>query len=230
LILPDHKGYNTSASEFPGISRSYDAKMQSHRYRNIFTIGHSVHELEVFVDLLTRHGVTALADVRSRPFSRLHHFNGDELGAVLGTRGIKYVPLCRELGARRDEPEAYIDGQAVYERVAQLPNFQEGLARIVRGSQDYTVALMCAEKEPLDCHRTILVCRHLRPYDVRIQHILANGEIEDHAATEKRMMEMVGIVPNLFQMDATEADLIEQAYEVRGRQIAYTATGEGIPA
>jgi uncharacterized protein (DUF488 family) len=230
LILSDREGYNASASGFPGFSRSSDAKMESHRHRNIFTIGHSVHELEVFIDLLARHGVTALADVRSRPFSRLHHFNGDELAAVLGTRGIKYVPLCRELGARRNGPEAYIDGQAVYERVAQLPNFQEGIGRLVRGSEDYTIALMCAEKEPLDCHRTILICRHLRPYDFRIQHILADGEIEDHVATEKRMMELVGIAPTLFQMNATEADLIEQAYEVRGRQIAYTATGEGIPA
>jgi len=140
------------------------------------------------------------------------------------------VPLCRELGARRDEPECYVDGQAVYERVAQLPKFQEGIGRLVRGSEEHTVALMCAEKEPLDCHRTVLVCRHLRPYNFRIEHILSSGELENHAATEKRMMEMVGIEPLLFQMDATEGELIEQAYEIRGKQIAYTATGEGIPA
>jgi uncharacterized protein (DUF488 family) len=197
--------------------------------RNIFTIGHSTHELETFISLLTRHGVTAVADVRSQPFSRIPYYNRDVLAAALKARGIKYVPLGRELGARRDETECYIDGQAVYEQVALLPLFREGIDRLMKGVAEYTIALMCAEKEPLDCHRTVLVCRHLRLHGLHIQHILADGSLEEHRQTEKRMMRMVGISPELFRQDLGEADLIQQAYEVRGKQIAYRIGIEGTP-
>jgi uncharacterized protein (DUF488 family) len=202
--------------------------MERQRDRNIFTIGHSVHELEDFIGLLARHQISALADVRSQPFSRIEHFNGPVIAAVLKARGIKYVPLGRELGARRDEQECYVDGQAVYERIAQLPKFQEGIDRLIRGASEHRIALMCAEKEPLDCHRTVLVCRNLRPHGLQIQHILANGELENHADSEKRMMKMMGIGPDLFQLDVAESELIEQAYEARGRQIAYTVVPEAV--
>ena len=197
--------------------------------RNIFTIGHSTHEIEAFLALLTRHGVTAVGDVRSQPFSRIPHFNRDALAAALRRHGIKYVPLGRELGARRDEPECYVNGQAVYERVAMLPLFREGIDRLIKGADQYNIALMCAEKEPLDCHRTVLVCRHLRPHGFHIRHILADGGLEEHADAEKRLMRLMGITADLFRPDVTEADLIEQAYEARGKQIAYRAGVEGAP-
>ena len=105
---------------------------------------------------------------------------------------MKQYTQYRELGARRDEQECYVDGQAVYERVALLPLFKEGIDRVIRGSKAYAIALMCAEKEPLDCHRTVLICRHVRSH-VRIKHILADGALEEHAQTEKRLLEMMEI-------------------------------------
>jgi uncharacterized protein (DUF488 family) len=194
----------------------------------IFTIGHSTHELEAFVSLLRQHGVEVIADVRSQPFSRLPEYNRDVLDAALRREGFRYVPLNRELGARRDERDCYVDGQAVYERVARLPLFQDGLERLVRGAQQHRIAIMCAEKEPLDCHRTILVARHLRSHGLRIQHILADGSIEEHTDTERRLVRRMDVAPNLFEPELTEADLIEQAYDARGRQIAYRADAEGI--
>jgi len=195
--------------------------------RNIFTIGHSTHKLEAFIGLLKQHGVTAIADVRSQPFSRLPEYNHDALSAVLKREGIQYVLLGRELGARRDEPECYVDGQAVYERVAQLPLFHEGIERLINGAKRFTIALMCAEKEPLNCHRTVLVCRHLRPHGLHIQHILADGTLEKHADAEKQLMKMMRIAPDLFQQDVKEEDLIERAYKERGKQIAYRMNTEG---
>lgn len=189
--------------------------------RQIFTIGHSTHELEQFISLLTRHGVTAVADVRSQPFSRISHFNRDELAAAVKARGIKYISFGAELGARRDEAECYVAGQAEYERIALLPRFREGIDRLVKGANEYMIALMCAEKEPLECHRTVLVCRHLRKRGLRIGHILADGSVEEHEQTERRMMEMMDIRPSIFRPDATEDDLIEQAYEALGKEIAY---------
>lgn len=195
--------------------------------QDIFTIGYSTHRWETFLGLLKRHGVTAIGDVRSQPFSRLPEYNRDVLAAAVKGEGIQYVPLGRELGARRDEPECYIDGQAVYERVAQLPLFREGIVRLLKGAERFRIALMCAEREPLDCHRTVLVCRHLRPHGLHIRHILADGTVEEHADAEKRLMKMMGIAPDLFQKDVKQEDLIELAYEERGKQIAYRTNSQG---
>lgn len=189
--------------------------------RTIFTIGHSTHGWEAFLQLLKSHGITAVADVRSQPFSRLPEYNLGALAATLRREGIQYVPLGRELGARREEPECYVEGQAVYERIAELPSFRQGIRRVLNGMERSTIALMCAEKEPLDCHRAVLVCRHLRPCGLPIQHILADGTLEEHADTERRLMKLVGVARDLFQQDAGEADLLERAYQTRGRQIAY---------
>jgi len=79
---------------------------------------------------------------------------------------------------------------------------------------------MCAEQEPLDCHRCVLVCRHLKPFGFPMRHILGSGDTEEHADTENRMLHRAGIF-RLFNPDTQEAGLLEQAYEARGRQIAY---------
>jgi uncharacterized protein (DUF488 family) len=194
----------------------------------VFTVGHSTHDLDHFVKLLTLNGVTALADVRSDPFSRIQHFNRDVLPAVLKRKGIKYVPLGRELGARRDEEGCYVNGHAVYERVAMLPLFREGIDRVVAGARDHVIALMCSEKEPLDCHRTILVCRHLRPYGLQIGHILADGRLESNQEFERRLMTLMGLSPSQGELFAGEQQLIEQAYDARGRDIAYRAVAQGV--
>src|SRR5258708_6296618 len=124
--------------------------------RTLFTIGHTVHSIPAFVGLLKAHGVNAVADVRSRPYSRrLEQFNRESLAAELDAADIRYVFMGEELGARRDEPECYENDQAVYEKIAVLPRFQEGLVRVRRGAAQYHLALMCAEKEPLDCHRAV---------------------------------------------------------------------------
>ncbi|MCC5829187.1 MAG: DUF488 domain-containing protein [Phycisphaeraceae bacterium] len=181
----------------------------------------------MFLGLLKQHKVTAIVDVRSQPFSRLPEYNRDALAAGLKRVGIEYVPLGRELGARRDEPECYVDGRADYERIAQLSRFREGIERLLKGVERFAIALMCAEKEPLDCHRTVLVCRRLRPYGLHIRHILADGTLEEHADAEKRLVKMMDIAPDLFQPDVTEADLIERAYEERGKQIAFRMDAVG---
>jgi len=196
--------------------------------RVIYTIGHSTHELEPFIGLLKRHEVTAVADVRSQPLSRLPHFNREQLSAALKAQGIEYVFLGRELGARREERDCYEGGQALYERIASLPAFREGLARLERGADEHIIAIMCAEKEPLDCHRTILVCRHLRGNSLRIRHILADGTLEAHEHTEERLVKLTGVEASLFEPNVTRQELIERAYDARGHEIAYRADSQEI--
>jgi uncharacterized protein (DUF488 family) len=195
--------------------------------RTIFTIGHSNHTLEEFLPLLRLHAVNAIADVRSQPYSRrMEHFAKDFLAPALAEAGIEYVFLGRELGARRDERACYVGPQAVYERIAELPAFRDGLARLERGAAQRRIALLCAEREPLDCHRTILVCRHLRGRGLHIAHILADGTREEHTQTEERLLRLMDVAPSLFEQQLTRADLIERAYELRGREIAYRSDRE----
>lgn len=196
---------------------------------HVFTIGYATHTLEEFVSILKRHGVTAVADVRSQPYSRVLEFGREALTAALKARGIEYVFLGRELGARRDEKNCYVNGQAVYERVAELPVFQEGLTRLARDAAKYNIAVMCAEKDPIDCHRTVLICRHLRKLGFSIQHILADGSLEEHERTEKRLVEQMGLMATLFDHSLPFAERVERAYEGRGTEIAYRQDPEGEP-
>ena len=195
----------------------------------LWTIGHTTHTVEAFVALLKQHCVTAVADVRSQPYSRrLEQFNREPLAAELKAAGIAYLFLGEELGARRTEIECYVGDRADYVRIATLPKFRAGLERLRQGAARHQITLMCAEKEPLDCHRTVLVCRHLRD-EFRIRHILAEGTVEEHTQTEKRLMREMDIARTLFEPDLTDNQLIQQAYDKRGVQIAYRTSEEGVP-
>ena len=187
----------------------------------LFTIGHSDHEMPEFAALLARHGVNAIADVRSQPYSRFHgQFNREILAESLGRAGVEYVFLGRELGARRVERECYRDRQARHDLIGQLPAFRDGLERLRRGIASHRIALLCAEKDPLTCHRTILVCRQLRREPIDIRHILDDGSLETTDEAETRLIELVGLPPAHLFCDRSE--LIEQAYDRQAERIAYT--------
>lgn len=193
-------------------------------HQTLYTIGHSNHPFERFVELLRGHGIEVVADVRSVPASARHPQYGREaLKTALAERGIQYLFLGKELGARRTEPEAYEGEVATYERIAQLPAFRYGLERVKESALSHRVALMCAEKEPLDCHRTLLVCRHLRDAIAGgIHHILSSGSIESHQAVEQRLaadMGMNAAQPDMFAGETQSA--LEDAYRRRGLAIAY---------
>jgi uncharacterized protein (DUF488 family) len=157
----------------------------------IFTVGHSNHSTEKFLTLLTQHGVTAVADVRSFPFSRhFPHFNQSPLKNLLGSEGISYVFLGEQLGARPKDPECYFEGKARYELIAETESFSMGLERIYKGAKHHQIALMCAEQDPITCHRAILVCKHLRSAGLDVQHILKTGTLEPHAHLEQRLLKL----------------------------------------
>lgn len=193
----------------------------------LFTIGHSNRTIEEFVALLIENEITALADVRSHPYSRHNpQFNREELKKTLSMNCIQYAFLGAELGARRNEPECYDGGKARYDLIARSAMFESGMERIRRGVNSYRVAIMCAERDPLTCHRMILVCRHVKSGE-HIRHILGCNEIEDHADAERRLLKLVGLAPNdLFQ---SLDELIDHAYDVQADKIAYCVAGESIP-
>ncbi len=185
----------------------------------VFTVGHSNLELPAFLELLAKHQIEAVADVRSSPFSKyVPQFNRDVLEIALCKANVRYVSMGKELGARRAERECYIDSKARYDLIAKAPLFQEGLERVRKGAEKYRLAMMCAEKDPLTCHRTILVCRHLKSA-LNVRHILEDGSVESAEHAEDRLLELLGLpAGDLFQ---SKADFIEQAYDRQGEKIAY---------
>ena len=186
----------------------------------VFTIGHSTHPLERFISLLRQHGITALCDVRSKPYSRLNpQFNREELRQSLGECGVTYVFLGKELGARSEDPACYENGRVQYERLADTDLFRQGLDRVQKGMKDYRIALMCAEKEPLECHRTILVARHLVALGLVVQHIHADGRLEDHAAAVTRLKRMLRLPED--DMFRSSEDVLVDAYHRQEERIAY---------
>ncbi len=188
----------------------------------VFTIGHSRHAPDVLIELLQRHGITAVCDVRSKPFSRMNpQFNRDELQATLWENGIAYRFMGKELGGRSDDPACYVDGRVSYRRIAATPSFQSGLKRVIGGMKDFQIALMCAEKEPLDCHRTILVSRRLVEQGTPVEHIHADGSLESHDAAVRRLFELLDMSEDHLFLSREE--LVNDAYEFQEKRIAYEA-------
>jgi uncharacterized protein (DUF488 family) len=186
----------------------------------IFTIGHSTHPLEAFVALLKQHDVTALADVRSAPYSRFNpQFNKDALAQDLKAQGITYVFLGRELGARSEDRSCYENGRVQYGRLAQTELFKQGLERVMQSAGEHRIALMCAEKEPLECHRTLLVAHALDDQGVEVAHILGDGRLESHRGAMERLLAVTGLpLDDLFH---SREDLIAQARARQEAKIAY---------
>jgi len=191
----------------------------------LFTIGHSVHQVEYFMEMLRGHGITALCDVRSSPYSRfVPRFNRESIKAEAVMHGIAYLSLGAELGPRSSDPTCYEDGKVQYRRLAAREIFRQGLGRLRKTLEAQRVALMCAEKDPLICHRMILICRNLAGDDIVIRHILEDGSLEDNRDAEKRLMKLWKIDPtDLF---SPEADRIQRTYDLQAEKIAYTLAGK----
>lgn len=186
----------------------------------LFTIGHSDHSTDRFIEILEQNGVSAVCDVRSSPYSKyVPQFNREVLKNDLKRHGLVYVHLGDQLGPRSDHLSDYEDGKVQYDRLARRESFQNGLDRVKKGLERYCIALMCSEKDPIECHRMILVCRHLRRNPFEIRHILADGRSEANAETEKRLMRSLKI-QQLTLFDDPD-NLIEQAYDRQGQRIAY---------
>lgn len=186
---------------------------------HVYTIGHSNLDLRQFDNLLHLHRVSAVADVRSSPFSRFKHFNRESLRAHLSRVGVRYVFMGAELGARSSDPSCYQDGKVSYERLATTPLFQIGITRLMDGAGTFKLAVMCSEAEPLRCHRTILISRVLIDRGLSVSHIHSDGRLEPHSLAMQRLLKM---------FDEPQADLfgaederIRRAVSMQESRIAY---------
>lgn len=186
----------------------------------VFTIGASTMPIERLLELLGEHAVTAVADVRSIPASRFTpQFNKKPLRDSLRAHGVRYVFLGDELGARSPRDECYVDDVVQYERLAQTPEFEAGIGRVLDGASRERIALLCTEQDPLDCHRAILVSRVLAERDTEIHHIHASGRLEPHDDAMLRLRRKFHLdQPSLLD---DEADQLSEALRRQEQQIAY---------
>lgn len=201
-------------------SRVKLAEEGAHLTTEVLTIGHSTHTWDRFVALLHGAGITAIADVRSSPYSRhAPQFSRDSLVANLRDVGIAYVFLGKELGGRPASRTLFCGGVADYERMAATTEFAAGLDRVIEGGNRYRIALMCAERDPLDCHRCLLIGRRLRERGLEVGHILADGTIQPHQAIETRLLAVTRVSGD--DMFAPPAERLSHAYRARSRKVAF---------
>jgi uncharacterized protein (DUF488 family) len=185
---------------------------------DLLTIGHSNLSADRFMTLLRGARVTAVADVRSIPFSRwCPWFSAKALAQRLAGEGIAYIALGEQLGGRPRDPKLYRNGVANYDAMAARAEFVAGLERVVDEIERHRLCLLCAEREPLDCHRCLLVGRVLAERGLTLGHIRADGTIEPHAATEDRLLALAGDDADLFR---ERAERLAHAYRRRAQAVA----------
>ncbi len=149
----------------------------------IYTLGHSNHSPDFFLELLKRHDVEVVVDVRSSPYARYAvHFNKEPLQTHLRSHGLKYLFLGDVLGGRPDGEEFYdAEGRVLYDRLAESPAFLGGINRLVRGAAISRIALVCGEEDPAECHRRLLLGRVLSERGVAVFHIRGDGRLQSES-------------------------------------------------
>lgn len=148
----------------------------------IYTVGHSNHQPEAFVALLRKHGIEIVVDVRSSPYSRyVPQANRDTLARTLETAGIAYHWLGSQLGGKPDG----IVGD--YEQLRAHPAFQQGLSALLSLAEQSCTAIMCAEGDHRQCHRTKLITPALLDRDVGVLHIQTDGTLVDESQAPRQL-------------------------------------------
>lgn len=155
----------------------------------LLTVGHSTHDPQQFCDLLAAHGVQALCDVRSRPYSAYSpQFNADRMPKLLLSRQIRYVPMGDQLEGQPADETLWRDGRPAFALMAASEPVKIGITRIQAGlSRPMTLALMCSEEDPAICHRHRLLWPLVKAEGIELDHIRGDGRLEDPVTTSGRV-------------------------------------------
>ena len=190
---------------------------------NLYTIGYSGFSLEEFIETLKQKSIAAIIDVRSSPYSsRFEQYNITNIKDILNNNSIFYLFLGDELGARPKQRSLYTNHVADFTKMAKSTAFIDGCRRSREGLIKFSICLMCAEKDPATCHRTILVAnafRNIYP-EISIFHIHSASAIEPQEKLDRRIMAMHNLEQEHFFKNFE--DRLKEAYSLREKAIAYS--------
>lgn len=193
----------------------------------LYTIGHSQHELEYFVKMLNEYDINYLLDVRSIPYSQFAaNYNREHIKAVLNNVGIKYIYMGSYFGARPDDEDLFTkEGYLDFEKARKCDRFKAGVENVIKGIREgNSISLMCTEKDPIECHRAIMVARTFYELEVEVQHILGDGSLQSHDVLEQRLLELYFSNRHqitLFQDSKTDDECLREAYRCHNAKIGY---------
>jgi uncharacterized protein (DUF488 family) len=194
----------------------------------VYTIGHSTHQLDYFLELIKEYGVNCVVDVRSVPASAYNpQYNQEPLKIFLINHNITYLHFAEEFGARQIDPDLLDDeGKLDFDKVRKSFLFKKGLERIWLGvEKGFTIAIMCSEGEPLDCHRFSMVSFGLEKDGFEVMHILKDKSTKSNAELEKDLLkkyEKKLPQKSLFEPDITVEDQLKAAYRLKNKEIGYS--------
>lgn len=186
----------------------------------IYTIGYSSYGIDEFVSTLLKMSIEVLVDVRTNPFSKYRpEFDKEKLKNILNKNCIKYLYLGKELGGRPEGREYYKNGKVSFELLSESPIFMKGLRRLSEGANVYTIVLMCAEKDPLNCHRGILISKKLHMQGNDVNHILEDGNIETMQDMEERLLRHLKL--EQYELFPDSDTLLSKAYRIQEAHVSY---------
>jgi uncharacterized protein (DUF488 family) len=194
----------------------------------IYTIGHSTHPIEHFLEILQAYSINCLIDVRSLAASSYNpQYNKEPLSNFLKIHGITYLHFADEFGARQIDPELLDEeGKVNFELVRKSWNFKNGVERLWQGiEKGFNIALMCSECEPFDCHRYSMVSIALEKDGFEVKHILKDKSTKTNAQLESQLLkkyEKKIPQPDIFQPDITLDDQLKAAYRLKNKEIAFS--------
>ena len=149
----------------------------------IFTIGHSNHDVLDFLGILKKHAIRVVVDIRSDPHSRYApQFNKRDVERAVLAAGMEYRYSGAYIGGKPHDPELYLQsGKPDYDKLAATEQFQNELKAVVEIAGAKRVALMCSEADPMGCHRERIVAQVLRSWGVKVTHIMPDGTVGEVA-------------------------------------------------
>ena len=193
---------------------------------SLFTIGHTNHT----------HEINYVLDVRSTPYSKFtDQFNKELISQVLKRNGINYFYMGKLFGARQEDRSLYTsEGYLDFEKTRESEQFKTGLQSVIKGlNEGNNITLMCTEKDPFDCHRTIMVSRGFELEGIEVQHIHEDGHLESqkeindrliHNLEKKRKVDINQT--SLFGPQKSYDEWLKEAYRLRNREIGYHIQNE----
>ena len=192
----------------------------------VYTIGYTAFSIDEFIEVINHYGINCVIDVRSSPFSNYYtDYNKDVLENTLKKHNILYRNYAKEFGARQLNPAFYSGDIVDFDKFIQSEQFLEGVSKIKKGIKlGYSFVLMCAEKDPIKCHRSIMLGKGFSNNNFTVKHILSKTKLESQTDLEDRLLEMYHkdrFQLTFFNEDLSEANLLEDAYKKQNLLIGY---------